>query len=209
MSLEIWIAFALASSVLLIIPGPTVMLVVSYALGRGRDSAWATVPGVSLGDLTAMSASLAGAGAVLAASATLFTVLKLCGAAYLVWLGIGLWRAAPARLAVPSGERVLREYRRMFWHAYVVTALNPKSIVFFIAFVPQFIVPHTPLMPQFAILVATFVGLATVNTILWALLVGEMRRRFDRPGAMRLINRLGGGFLIGAGALTALARRAV
>jgi threonine/homoserine/homoserine lactone efflux protein len=104
---------------------------------------------------------------------------------------------------------VLREYRRMFWHAYVVTALNPKSIVFFIAFVPQFIVPHTPLMPQFAILVATFVGLATVNTILWALLVGEMRRRFDRPGAMRLINRLGGGFLIGAGALTALARRAV
>ena len=66
MSLEIWIAFALASAVLLAIPGPTVMLVVSYALGRGRESAWATVPGVSLGDLTAMTVSLAGAGAVLA-----------------------------------------------------------------------------------------------------------------------------------------------
>jgi len=207
MSLEIWIAFALASAVLLVIPGPTVMLVVSYALGRGRDSAWATVPGVSLGDLTAMTVSLAGAGAVLAASATLFTVLKLCGAAYLIWLGIGLWRAEPERLVVSRGERVPRDWRRMFWHAYVVTALNPKSIVFFIAFVPQFVVPQAPLLPQFAILIGTFVGLATVNTILWALLVGEMRRRFESPVTLRRINRLGAGFLIGAGALTAMARR--
>ncbi len=207
MSLEIWIAFALASAVLLAIPGPTVMLVVSCALGRGRDSAWATVPGVSLGDLTAMTVSLAGAGAVLAASSTLFTVLKLCGAGYLVWLGIGLWRAAPEKLAIERGARVPKEYRRMFWNAYVVTALNPKSIVFFIAFVPQFVVADAPLMPQFTILIATFVGLAAVNTVLWAVLVGEMRRRFERPGTLKLINRTGGGFLIGAGVLTALARR--
>ena len=208
MSLEIWIAFALASAVLLAIPGPTVMLVVSYALGRGRDSAWATVPGVSLGDLTAMTVSLAGAGAVLAASATLFMVLKLCGAGYLVWLGIGLWRAVPEKLAIECGARVPKEYRRMFWNAYVVTALNPKSIVFFIAFVPQFVVADAPLMPQFAAMIATFVGLAAVNTVLWAVLVGEMRRRFERPGTLKLIGRTGGGFLIGAGVLTALARRA-
>ena len=75
------------------------MLVVSYALGRGRSSAWATVPGVKLGDFTAMTVSLLGAGAVIAASATLFTVLKLCGAAYLIWLGIQLWRADPALAA--------------------------------------------------------------------------------------------------------------
>ena len=206
MSLEIWIAFALASAVLLTIPGPTVMLVVSYALGRGRDSAWATVPGVALGDLTAMTVSLAGAGVVLAASATLFTVLKLCGAAYLVWLGIGLWRAAPAELAIKRGAGAPTELRRMFWKAYVVTALNPKSIVFFIAFVPQFVVADAPVMPQFAIMTATFVGLAAVNTVLWAVLVGEMRRRFERPGALKVINRTGGGFLIGAGVLTALAR---
>ena len=208
MSLEIWIAFALASTLLLTIPGPTVMLVVSYALGRGRDSAWATVPGVTLGDFTAMTVSLAGAGAVLAASATLFTVLKLCGAAYLVWLGIGLWRAMPEKLAIDRGARMQKEYRRMFWNAYVVTALNPKSIVFFIAFVPQFVVANAPLMPQFAILIATFVGLAAVNTVLWAVLVGEMRLRFERPGTLKLINRTDGGFLIGAGVLTALARRA-
>ncbi|MBO6785197.1 MAG: LysE family translocator, partial [Alphaproteobacteria bacterium] len=96
MSLELWLAFTAASAVLLAIPGPTVMLVVSYALGRGRASAWATVPGVTLGDFTAMTVSLFGAGAVLAASADLFTALKLAGAAYLVWLGIRLWRAPAA-----------------------------------------------------------------------------------------------------------------
>lgn len=93
MALEIWLAFALASAVLLSIPGPTVLLVVSYALARGRSSAWATVPGVTLGDFTAITASLLGAGALLQASATLFTVLKLAGAAYLIWLGIQTWRA--------------------------------------------------------------------------------------------------------------------
>jgi threonine/homoserine/homoserine lactone efflux protein len=207
MPLEIWIAFALASAILLTIPGPTVMLVVSYALGRGRDSAWATVPGVALGDLTAMTVSLAGAGAVLAASAGLFTVLKLCGAAYLVWLGIGLWREAPEKLVLARGAQAPKESSRMFWNAYVVTALNPKSIVFFIAFVPQFVVADLPLLPQFAIMIATFVGLAAVNTVLWAVLVGEMRRRFERPGTLKLINRIGGGFLITAGVLTAMTHR--
>jgi len=208
MTLEVWLGFALASAVLLAIPGPTVMLVVSFALGRGRESAWATVPGVSLGDLTAMTVSLAGAGAVLAASATLFSVLKLAGAAYLVWLGIGLWRAAPEKLMLARARGTARGFRGMFWQAYVVTALNPKSIVFFIAFVPQFVAADAPLVPQFVLMVATFVTLAGVNVALWALLVGEMRRRFERPGMMRWINRIGGSFLIGAGVLTALARRA-
>ncbi len=208
MSLEIWIAFTLASAVLLTIPGPTVMLVVSYALGRGRGSAWATVPGVALGDLTAMTVSLAGAGAVLTASATLFTALKLCGAAYLVWLGIGLWRAAPAELAIKRSAGTLMELRGMFWKAYVVTALNPKSIVFFIAFVPQFVAADAPVMPQFAIMIATFVGLAAINTMLWTVLVGEMRQRFERPGTLKIINRTGGGLLVGAGVLTVLSRPA-
>ena len=92
MSFELWMTFALASAALLTIPGPTVLLVVSYALGGGRRTGWATVPGVTLGDFTAMTVSLLGAGAILAASATLFTVMKLAGAAYLVWLGIQLWR---------------------------------------------------------------------------------------------------------------------
>lgn len=206
MTLEIWIAFVVTSAALLAAPGPTVMLVVSYALGRGRGTGWATVPGVALGDFAAMTISLLGAGAVLAASATLFTVVKLVGAAYLIWLGVKLWRAAPrldALESVDPGETP----RRMFLNAFIVTALNPKGVVFFVAFVPQFVDPTQPALQQFAILEATFIGLAAVNVAIWAMLAGELRGRFREPRSLRLINRLGAGFLIGAGVLTAAVRR--
>jgi threonine/homoserine/homoserine lactone efflux protein len=206
MPLELWLAFVLASAILLAIPGPTVTLVVSHALTGGRRSGLATVPGVALGDLTAMTVSLLGAGAVLAASATLFTALKLAGAVYLVWLGLRLWRADPAADAFEGRVRPAGR-RAMFWHAYVVTALNPKSIVFFIAFVPQFVAAGRAPLPQFVILELTFVLLAAVNTALWALLAGQLRVRLRTPRAQRLVNRTGGGLLIAAGALTALARR--
>jgi threonine/homoserine/homoserine lactone efflux protein len=206
MSLELWVAFALASGALLAIPGPTVMVVVSYALGKGRSSAWSTVPGVTLGDFTAMTVSVLGAGAILAASATLFTVLKLFGAAYLIWLGIQLWRADPSPEAVTSGD-LTAPGRRMFWNAYIVTALNPKSIVFFIAFLPQFIDPSAPWIIQFVVLEATFLGLAAANVVMWALLIEQIRTRFQRPSTLRRLNRIGGSFLIGAGLLTAAVRR--
>lgn len=207
MSFEVWVAFFLASAALLAIPGPTVMLAISYALGRGRSSAWATVPGVTLGDFTAMTISIAGAGAILATSATLFTVLKILGAAYLIWLGIGLWRTKPGPIETAKTEH--QAWRGMFVNSYVVTALNPKSIVFFIAFVPQFVDPSRPLLIQFAILEMTFLTLAAINIALWAVLVGEMRARFSRPDTICSINRIGGSFLIGAGLLTAFSRRLV
>ena len=164
MSFELWLAFAIASSALLAVPGPTVMIVVSYALGRGRSSAWATVPGVALGDLTAMTVSLLGAGAILAASATLFTIIKILGAVYLIWLGIQLWRAAPS-LDTLTASRADANAGRMFWNCYIVTTFNPKGIVFFIAFVPQFIEQGAPLLPQFTILIATFVILGAANAV--------------------------------------------
>lgn len=206
MAVELWLAFTIASLVLLAIPGPTVLIVVSYALGQGRASAWASVPGVALGDLTAMTVSLAGAGAVLAASANLFTAVKIVGAGYLIWLGIQLWRAPPS-LAVLAPRAAITNGPRMFWNCYIVTALNPKGIVFFIAFVPQFMDSSAPLLLQSTILIATFVVLGAINVVIWALLAGEMRARFQRPATLRLANRIGGSFLIGAGLLTALARR--
>lgn len=206
MSVELWLAFAVASTVLLAVPGPTVMLVVSYALGRGGRSAWATVPGVTLGDFTAMTVSLLGAGAILAASATLFTLLKLVGAAYLVWLGFKLWRAEPTPDTLIAAGRG-KGRGTMFWNAYVVTALNPKSVVFFTAFVPQFIAADRPLVPQLVILEATFLTLAAVGSALWAILAGQMRARFRRPATLRLANRIGGSVLIAAGLLTVAARR--
>lgn len=206
MPLELWFAFSLTSIVLLVVPGPTVMLVVSYAMGYGRRTAWATVPGVALGDFTAMTISLAGAGAVLAASATLFAILKYVGAAYLIWLGIKLWRAEPS-LELPDQAVAVKGQRSMFWSAYIVTALNPKSIVFFIAFLPQFVVPAHPALPQFLILGTTFLVLATVSAAIWAIAAGEMRARFRKPATLKMVNRFGGGFMIGAGLLTAAARR--
>src|ERR1700731_3078331 len=93
MSLDHFLAFAAASAILVAIPGPTVLMVISYALGHGRQATAATLLGVSLGDLTAITASMLGVGALLAASAALFTLVKWAGAVYLVYIGIKLWRA--------------------------------------------------------------------------------------------------------------------
>lgn len=206
MAIEMWVAFVVASSVMLAIPGPTVMLVVSYALARGRATGWATVPGVTLGDFTAMTASLLGAGAILATSATLFTGMKFAGALYLIWLGIKLWRADTTLSNLHDSAKG-QTRTGMFWNAFVVTALNPKPIAFFVAFVPQFVDPARPALPQFLILEATFLTLAAANVAIWAVLAGNLRNRFKRPEALRLVNRIGVSFLIGAGLLTAAVRR--
>lgn len=207
MAFEVWLAFAVASAILVAIPGPTVMLVVSYVLSRGRSSAWATVPGVALGDLTAITASMAGAGALMATSAVLFSAMKLAGAAYLVWLGIKLWRSTP-RVTEPQGNandggQENDSFNSLFWKAYIVTALNPKGMVFFVAFVPQFVNLDAALLPQLFFLVITFVVLATINVIVWALLTGKLRRYMARPGLQQLVNRTGATFLLGAGLITA------
>lgn len=201
MPFDHWLAFTAASLVLLAIPGPTVLLVISYALGHGRRSAGAVVAGVALGDLTAMTASMLGLGAILATSATIFTALRFVGAAYLIYLGVKLW-AAPVEAAAP-GETPSRSGRQMFWHAYAVTALNPKSIIFFVAFVPQFLVATRDLPAQIVVLVATFVVLAAINATLYALLASAARRKIREPRIQRAVNRTGGSLLIGAGVLAA------
>jgi threonine/homoserine/homoserine lactone efflux protein len=208
MPLDHFLAFVAASAVLLAIPGPTVLLVVSYAIGHGRRPAAALVAGVALGDLTAMTASVLGLGVVLAASAELFTVLRWIGGAYLVWLGIALWRApvaAEARTETQAAPTA-RPWR-MFLHCYAVTALNPKSIVFFIAFVPQFLAHGQAMLPQMTILVASFVALATLNATLYVLLATAARQRLRAPRLRRAMNRAGGTLLVGAGVAAASGMR--
>jgi threonine/homoserine/homoserine lactone efflux protein len=203
MSLETWLAFVAATVVMLAIPGPTILLVIGQSLGAGRRAALPLVAGVALGDLTAMTLSLAGLGALLAASATLFTVLKYAGAAYLVWLGLRLWRAK-----VDDGAAAPVSARRAFRDAYVVTALNPKGIAFFVAFVPLFVDAAHPFAPQAAVLVATFVTLAAINAGIYALLAARLSGAVGRPGVRRAFNRAGGALLMGAGIATAAMRRA-
>lgn len=204
--LHTWIAFAAAAEALLIIPGPTVLLVVSYALAQGRRSAWATVPGVAAGDFTAMALSLLGLGAVLAASAELFTVLKLCGAAYLLYLGIKVLRApVPEHLDENAPQEHARW--RITAHAYAVTALNPKGIVFYVAFFPLFLSADKPLLPQILTFGATFLVMATTNAALYAVLAGQVTRFLRGYRARKNLNRAAGGILLLTGGLLGLAKR--
>jgi threonine/homoserine/homoserine lactone efflux protein len=206
MAIETWLAFVAATVVLLVIPGPTVLLVVSYALGQGWRAALPLALGVSCADFTAMSLSMLGVGVLLKTSATLFTAVKWAGAAYLVWLGVKLWRAGGALHAAPrKGEaRPLK----MAAHAWLVTCLNPKGITFFVAFLPQFIDPHADFLTQMAILIATFMGLSFTNSFSWALAAARAGSFVQSKRAMGIVNKTGGALLIGAAVATAAVRAA-
>lgn len=208
MTIETWLAFVVTSAIMLAIPGPTILLVVSYALSHGRKATLATVTGVALGDFTAMTASLLGLGAILAASAGLFTVLKWIGGAYLIWLGIKLWRAPVISGPIGDNDNVPESRSlRIFAHAFTVTALNPKSIVFFVAFVPQFLDPHKAFLGQMLVFEATFLVLAMVNATAYGLLADAARGLIRKASVQRAVNRTGGTLLIAAGAVTAGYRR--
>lgn len=200
MFFETWLAFAATSAVIVLIPGPTVMLVVSYALGQGWRVALPIAIGVALGDLVAMTLSLIGLGALLATSGELFLALRWAGAAYLVYLGYKLWRSEGSLTASPLSDRTAP--LKMLGHAFIVTALNPKSLTFFIAFVPQFLDSTRPMLPQMVAAEVTFVALAFANVLFYALAASRARILVKSPGALRLFNRVGGGLLMGAGVYT-------
>ncbi|MGI9354887.1 MAG: LysE family translocator [Rhizobiaceae bacterium] len=213
MSFQVWLAFVAASTALLLIPGPTVLLVLTYAVSLGRRVALTTALGVALGDFIAMSASLAGLGALVLASAQLFVVIKWVGAAYLIWLGWNLFRSAGSNTAsVPDSDEKAappdKSSSGIFWHAAAVTALNPKGIVFFIAFVPQFVTPGSPILLQFVVLIVTFVTLAAVNALAYALLGDRIGSSLMAPNAMRRLQRAGGSTLVAMGLSTAAFVRA-
>ena len=204
-------AFAAASFVLLVIPGPTIILVISQALAHGRQVALASVAGVSLGDLFAATLSLIGVGTVLAASATAFTVIKWIGAAYLVWIGVKMWRSpvTPPDVSQAAIEADQASHAwPVFRDAFLVTLFNPKGIVFVLAFVPQFITPARAFAPQAAVLVVTFVILGMFNAGAYALLASSARNWIRRPSVLRTATRTGSLFLISAGIASVFVRRA-
>lgn len=210
MSIETWIAFAIATELILIIPGPSVLLVVAYALSRGQAAGLKCVLGCSTGAAFAFVAAFAGLGALLSASATAFTAVKLIGAAYLVYLGVKMWRSKPEDLALsdPSGAADSRKWRNSpYLHGLVTTVLNPKIVVFLVAFVPQFMDPTAAALPQAVIMTATFVGLAIISDGVYAIVASRARGLFLNARTAKWMNRLGGSFLIGAGVFTAVAKR--
>jgi len=202
MSIEIWIAFSLAALLVLVIPGPTIILVMSQAVVHGRKAVLPLVCGVVLGDLSAMTFSLLGLGAVLATSATLFSILKWGGAVYLVYLGIRMIISHPgnAQFSKATSTSIPRSMLRK---AYIVTALNPKGIVFFIAFMPQFISPGSESFLQLIVLGLTFLVLASLNALFYALFAGQLRELLHSRKMCRVFNLTGGGALVSAGFVTA------
>ena len=177
MPIEIWISFVVVSAVLLVIPGPTLLTVISYSMAHGRQANIVLVAAVALGDSTGLAVSLLGLGALLATSTSWFTVVKWAGGLYLLVLGINLLRTsrsspAPALPSVP-GPRW-----KVFVSTYLVTALNPKGVVFFVAFLPQFVDSNSPAGPQLWILAITFVTLAALITTVYAVSASSAREVF-------------------------------
>ncbi|MBJ2156300.1 MULTISPECIES: LysE family translocator [unclassified Variovorax] len=206
MPIELWLAFVAASAVLLIIPGPTILTVISYSMSHGRRANVPLIAAVALGDSTALVVSLLGLGALLATSAFWFTVVKWVGGLYLLYLGIRLMRAGitSTEMAAPAAPA---SRWRLFANTYLVTALNPKGIVFFVAFLPQFISPAADVTRQMWVLAVTFVAMAALNATLYAVFAGSARKLLSSPRAQRRFNLTGGSLLSAAGLWALMARR--
>lgn len=206
MPIETWLAYVAAAGILLIIPGPTILTVIGYSLSHGRRAGIPLAAAVALGDSTALVLSIAGLGALLLASSFWFVVIKWIGGAYLIILGLRMLRAArqPATLSAATPADSLP---RLFANTYLVTALNPKGIVFFIAFLPQFIDPHGDYAAQLAILGTTFVTLAAFNAAGYAYFAGTARQLLASPRLQRGFNLCGGGLLTAAGLWALLAKK--
>lgn len=206
MPIELWLAFVAASAILLVIPGPTVLTVVSYAITHGRRANVPLVAAVALGDSTALLVSLLGLGALLATSSFWFAAVKWAGGLYLLILGVKLLRAGISSTGAVAST-VPGSRWKLFANTYLVTALNPKGIVFFVAFLPQFIDPSAGVTQQLWVLAVTFVAMATLNATLYAAFAGSARKVLSSPKTRRRFNLAGGSLLSVAGIWALLARR--
>ena len=202
MPLENWLAYTFVTATFLLIPGPTILLVISYSLIRGRQAVFALLLGVGLGDIIAMILSFIGVGLLLQTVTIAFQFLKWIGAAYLIWLGIRMWRSASesTELAAITDNKV---WHAIMANAFVITALNPKSIVFFLAFLPQFINSEKPFITQSLILGSTFLMLAIISVLFYSMLASFTGQQMQLSLIHRWTNRIGGSLLIGAGGMIA------
>jgi threonine/homoserine/homoserine lactone efflux protein len=207
MDWHLWLAFAGAAAVLGLIPGPAVTSIVGYALGSGRRTALASVAGMVVGNLVCMTLSMAGVGAILAASALAFSILKWAGALYLIGLGLWtLWKARKLGDETLAATPPIRP-RVAFFSNVAVGVFHPKTIVFFVAFAPQFISVHEGYWAQAAILIATFCVVVAATDTTYALVASHASSLLRRPRTQLWSRRASGGVLIAAGVATAAARR--
>ena len=206
MDFQLWLAFAVASLVIAVIPGPGVVSIVGFAISSGRNVALASVVGMAIGNAVAVSLSLAGAAAILATSALAFTVLKWVGAAYLITIGlIAIVRSGTADSEAKANSGV--SSRAALLTNIVVGTLHPKTILFFVAFSAQFVRQDLPYLPQAVSLVLTFTVIAAVTDTLYALSASRAAQMLRSSRAKIWSLRAGGGVLVTAGLAMAAMRR--
>jgi threonine/homoserine/homoserine lactone efflux protein len=203
MPLDLYLAFVAATVVLILIPGPNVALIVANSIAHGARYGLLTVAGTSAAMVIQLALTVLGMTALLAAMADWFEWLRWIGVAYLLWLGVQAWRAAPVDL---TQARPQPRSRGAIWlRGFLVSMTNPKTLLFYGAFLPQFISAEASLTQQLILLSVTFLAIAILLDATWALLAARFRGVLAVDGRLR--NRLTGGLLIGAGIGLALARR--
>jgi threonine/homoserine/homoserine lactone efflux protein len=199
---EIYIAYIVACFVIALVPGPTVTVIVANSLAHGSRAGLLNVAGTQLGLALMMAILVVGLSSVIAAMGWLFDWLRWAGAAYLVWLGWKLLRAPEAmadiqKSSVPKGGFLLQ--------GFLVLMANPKALLWFGAFIPQFIDPTGNYVGQIVLLGVTAMAVALVSDGAYAVVTGRASAMLSRK-RVRLVSRLSGGFLIGGGIWLALTR---
>ena len=200
MPLSVYLTFVGASVGLILLPGPNEALILATSLTRGVRAGLTTVVGTVLAMVVQLTLVVLGAGVLLTLSATWFETLRWIGVAYLVLLAVLAWRARPG----PAVERPVGAGRTLL-RGFLVSLTNPKTLLFFGAFLPQFVQPGPGAVSQLALLAATFVVLSAILDSTWAILAARLRAIAAMPERLR--NRLGAGFFLGAGVGLALARQ--
>lgn len=195
-------AFCLASLVLAVTPGPAVLYIVTRSLVQGRRSGLVSVAAVALGNLGNAFAASLGLAALFAISSLAFSVVKYAGAIYLMYLGVRMLRSSSAHDTIKMPAAPLR---RVFREGFVVALLNPKTTIFFAAFLPQFLSPNAPPMPQSMLLGSLFVTIAAITDSAYVLAASAIAPTLRGSGIRRFGQTLGGGIFIGLGVYTALA----
>ena len=194
MELNTWLIYAAAAAGLSLTPGPNGLLALTHGALHGVRKTLFTIAGGALGFTSVIAVSLFGIGALLAAASELLVVLKWVGGAYLVWLGIGVWRSPAMGATQGPDQRVITRVN-VFRQGLLASITNPKGILFFVAFLPQFLSEDIPLLTQFLVMAITFVGIEIITETVIALgaakiqpLLARFGKRFNRVfGAMFML----------------------
>ena len=203
MHLELYIGFVIASTVLILIPGPKVSLIVANSIAYGTRYGLLTVVGTSSAIALQLALTALGLTATLGVLAGWFEWIRWIGVGYLLYLGARQWTTAPIDLTRTKPQP--RSFKAIMLRGFAISLTNPKTLLFYGAFFPQFLTPNAPIAPQVAMLSLTFFIIAAGLDSCWALLAGRLRGVLAMRGKLR--NRLSGGLLIGAGIGLALAHR--